>query len=67
MSDKLPKCHVEEVAERLTSHHYGIPASELKRILLKLTAEERHDLLYVLCRASEKLGSDALYPSYNGE
>lgn len=48
---------VIHLADKITAHGYGVPAGRIEEILLKLTPEDRADLLYVCYRAAEKLGS----------
>ena len=48
--------YVPTLVEHLTAHGYGVPAGRVEEIFLKLTPEDRADLLYVCYRAAEKLG-----------
>ena len=50
------------IVARIPAHGYGVPAAELTRILLKLTPEERANLLYVCGRTAEKLVPDVFRP-----
>ena len=44
------------LASKMTAHGYGVPTGRIEEIFLKLTPEDRADLLYVCYRAAEKLG-----------
>lgn len=60
----IPPCGIADeavpaYAEALTSHGYGVSADRVTAILLRLSPEERYDLMYACYRAAEKIGPDA--------
>lgn len=59
-----PKNHegeLKQLVDNLTCHGYGASADRIYAILLKLTPDEREDLMYTCKRAAEKVGLQAFY------